>query len=102
MKRKRYWEMTAEELAAATKQFNKPFVAEKSRPLTPAQREQWQRVQRKRGRPRIGKGFKRISVSLERGLLKRVTAAARKRRISRSKLFAQAIEATLAREEAGR
>ena len=57
MKKKPYWEMTTSELAKATEQFNEPFVVDKSRPLTPAEQEQWARVKRKRGRPKIGAGF---------------------------------------------
>jgi hypothetical protein len=96
MKRKPYWEMTAKELAEATRQLDEPFVVDQSRPLTPAEKEQWQRVKKKRGRPRVGQGFRRISVSMEQGLLKRVTALAKKRRVSRSQLFAQALEKALA------
>jgi hypothetical protein len=92
MKRKPYWEMTADELAEATKQFDEPMVADRSRPLSKSERAQWNRLKRKRGRPKIGKGIKRISVSIEQSLLKRVTAAAKKRRISRSKLFALALQ----------
>ena len=98
MKPKPYWEMTALELAEATKQFDEPFVVDQSRPLTRAEREQWKRIKRKRGRPRVGKGFQRISVSIEKGLLKRVTALAKKQRISRSKLFAQALQTALAKK----
>jgi len=101
MNRKQYWEMTTDELAAATRQFLQALVAEKSRPLTAEEREQWSRVKRKRGRPRVGKGCKRISVSLKQGLLQSVTAMTKKRRISRSKLFAQALEAALAKGDAG-
>jgi hypothetical protein len=56
MKKKQYRAMTAEELAAATKQFNEPAVAEKSRPLTPEERKQWKRAQRKSARQGRGKG----------------------------------------------
>jgi hypothetical protein len=96
MKRKAYWELTAKELADATKQFDEPFVIDQSRPLTPSERKQWNRAKTKRGRPKAGQGFKRVSLSIEQGLLHRATALAKKRRISRSKLFAEAIEQTLA------
>ncbi len=99
MKTKPYWEMNPQELAEATKPFDEPFVVDQSRPLNPAEREQWKRVNRKRGRPKIGQGFKRVSVSLELGLLTRVTALAKKSRISRSTLVANALEQVLAREE---
>jgi predicted transcriptional regulator len=97
MKRKPYWEMTAEELADATRQFDEPFTIDQSRPLTAAERREWQQATRKKGRPRVGQGFKRISVSLEKGLLKRVTALAKKQHVSRSKLLAQVLEAALDR-----
>lgn len=100
--KKKYWDMTTEELAAATKQFNEPLVADQSRPLTPAEQKQWQQIQRKRGRPLVGKGHRRISVSMESGLLAQVNALAKKRGISRSQLFAQAVEATLAEEASGK
>jgi hypothetical protein len=67
--------------------------------LNPAEREQWNRVSRKRGRPKLGQGFKRVSVSLEQGLLNRVTAFAKKRRLSRSMFVATVLEQALAREE---
>ena len=97
MKSKPYWEMTAEELAEATKQFDAPFVVDKSRPLTPSERKRWRSVKKKRGRPKVGRGFKRISVSIERGLLGRVNALARKRRVNRSKLLALVLEEAIAR-----
>jgi len=99
MKRKPYWEMTPQELAEATKPFDEPFVIDQSRPLSPARREQWKRVSRKRAKPEIGQGFKRVSLSLEQGLLTRVTALAKKRRISRSMLVAKVLEQALAQED---
>jgi len=92
MKKKNYRRMTTKDLAAATKQFDEPFVVDQTRPLTPAEREKWAKLKRKRGRPKEGQGFIRISVSIERGLLRRVTNLAKKRRISRSKLLAQVLE----------
>src|SRR4051812_11461187 len=97
MKRKPYWEMTAADLAEATRPLDEPLVADQARPLTAAEQEQWQRVRRKRGRPKAGKGFKRVSVSIERGLLARVTALAKERRISRSRLFALVLEEALSK-----
>jgi hypothetical protein len=102
MKRKQYWELSTEELAAATRQFDEPFIADQSRPLTPEELEQWRRVKRNRGRPKIGRGFKRVSLSIEQGLLRRATALAKKRGITRSKLFAHAIADELAKESRNR
>jgi hypothetical protein len=41
---KPYWEMTAEELAEATKEFDKPIPLSKTRPLTKEQRRRWERM----------------------------------------------------------
>jgi hypothetical protein len=92
--KKKYWEMTTHELDAATKQFDEPMVVDKSRALTAAERDRWKRL-KSRGRPKIGQGYQRISVSIEKGLLKRATALAKKRRLSRSKLVAIALEQAL-------
>jgi hypothetical protein len=99
MKSKPYWEMNPTELTEATKPFDEPFVVDQSRTLNPEEREKWKSMTRKRGRPKVGEGFKRVSVSLELGLLTRVTALARKNCISRSTLVANALEQALAREE---
>jgi len=98
MKNKPYWEMTTEELEEATRQFDEPFVIRRSRPLTKNERKLWRAVKRKRGRPKIGRGFQRISVSMERGLLKQVTALAKKRGVSRSRLLTQMFEKEIAKE----
>ncbi|MBV8780708.1 MAG: hypothetical protein JO353_04860 [Phycisphaerae bacterium] len=76
-----------------------------SRPLTAAQRAHWKKVQaslkakhaaKTRGRPVTGAGAKVISLSVERTLLARADAAARKLRISRAALVARGLEAVLA------
>ena len=95
MNKKKYWEMNTAELAEATKEFDEEFVADKFRPLTAEERKIWEKAKRKRGRPRNGQGFQRVSVSVEKGLLKRATALAKKRHISRSALFAELLESAL-------
>jgi macrodomain Ter protein organizer (MatP/YcbG family) len=99
MKNKLIWELNTHELADATKQFDEPMVVDRSRPLTPEEREQWERAKRKRGRPRVGRGCKRVSISLEKGLLRRINAYAKKRRITRSGLVAEMFEELLSRNE---
>ena len=99
MKQKKYWEMNPAELASATKAFDEPLVIERSRPLNPKEQEQWERLKQRGDRSELGQGFKRISVRIEQGLLDRVTALARKRRISRSRLLTQMLEEALAHQE---
>ena len=98
-KSKPYWKMTPGELSKATDEFDEPLVIDKSRALTPAERTQWDRVRRKRGRPKVGKGFKRVSLSLEQDLLTRVTNLAKKRHISRSRLIALVLTDALAQDK---
>ena len=92
MKKKPFWEMSPKELADATKQFEKPSAVDRSRPLTPEERANWSRVKRKRGRPKVGQGHKRVSISIEQGLLKRINAYAKTQGISRSGLIANALK----------
>ena len=96
MKRKPLWERKTTELVEATAPFDKEFAADAPRPMTSAERKRWNRVKRKPGRPREGKGFQCISVSIEKGLLKQVTKVAKQRHISRSKLLAEAVQEILA------
>ena len=51
MKTKPYWEMTANELAKATAEFDEDFVIEKTKPLSAKDKAQHARARRKRGNP---------------------------------------------------
>ncbi|MFZ1934796.1 MAG: hypothetical protein WCB27_22855 [Thermoguttaceae bacterium] len=92
--------MNARELAAATARFDKEFVIDESRELTPKEREQWRRAKRKRGRPRQGQGAQIISVSIEKGLLKQADLLAKRLHTQRTKLIARGLEAILNKEVA--
>lgn len=90
--RKPYREMTAEELASVTANFEREDLS----PPVPLRGEKlrcYRRAMSRRGRPRIGEGSKAIGVTLERGLLKRADRVARERRVSRSQLIAAALTA---------
>lgn len=92
---KRYTEMNAKELAAATKEFNAEFVIDTFGP-PPAEAKTRLDSARKRGRPRKGAGAKVISVSVEKGMLDRCDALARRLSISRAALIGRGIRAVLA------
>ena len=102
MKRKKpakpYWEMTTEELREATKEFDEEFVFEKAKPLTPELRARWERAKAKLPLPKDDEDAQTIAVRLERELLKRSTALAKKKRISRDALIARGLKALLAAE----
>lgn len=93
--------MIAEELAAATAEFDQEFVAETFHPMSDEDRAVWNRMKRKRGRPLIGNGAKVIAVSVERGLLARCDRLAKKKRVSRASLIARGLRAVLEMERAG-
>ena len=87
-----------EEKQRQTAMFDQEFIADTARPLTPAQRKLWEKAKRRKpGRPKKGEGVKTIALSVERGLLRRADALARRRKMTRADLVAEALEATLAK-----
>jgi hypothetical protein len=67
----------------------------RSRPLNATERKQWQRFKAKMGRPRVGKGAKTISLTVERELLRQADTYARRHGISRAALFAKGLRALM-------
>jgi hypothetical protein len=67
----------------------------RSRPLNARERQQWRRFKARMGRPKVGKGAKTISLTVERDLLERADAYAKRHRISRAKLVAQGLLAII-------
>ena len=92
--RKKYSEMTADELAQATSEFNREFAFNKGRPMTARERRRHARA-RKRGRPRVGLGAEKIRVSVERGLLAKSDAFAREHGMTRSEMIARGLQAVM-------
>jgi hypothetical protein len=95
---KPYWEMTTAELREATKEFDEELVFERSRPLTPDEQALWERVKSKGEPPQNGKAEVHIAVRLDEALLKRCTALAKKKRLTRDALIARGLRALLAAE----
>ena len=95
---KPYWEMTTDELREATKEFDEEFVADKAKPLSPQMQAKWERAKAKQPLGDEGNGEQTITVRLEKRLLDRCTALAKKKRISRDALIARGLKALLAAE----
>ena len=95
MKRKSYYEkfmaMTDDKRNAEVAQFDREFVGLRGKPLTAAQKALHRRAARKAGRPRIGKGAERFTITLERELAKQAEALAKRRHMSRSELIAHGL-----------
>ena len=94
---KSYWEMTTQELREATREFDRERTAA-PKPLTPAMRARWERAKKKMGRPRVGKGAKRILITVEGGLLERLDRFVKASGSTRSATIARGVQAVLDRE----
>jgi hypothetical protein len=91
-------DMSAAELARATRGFDAPFAFKRGRAMTAAERAEERALRRGRGRPKIGLSAKKVSISLEGGLLRRADALARKRGVNRSELISLFVAAGLRRK----
>jgi hypothetical protein len=96
IREKPYWEMTTAELAKVTGDFDREGTILQTGPLTRKMRSRWVKAG-KRGRPRMGKGSKRVLISMEKGLLQRTDKLARRRGIGRSELIAEGLKTLLAK-----
>lgn len=98
---KPFTQMNTEELAEATAEFDQEFIIDSFHPLTPEARARWERAKRKPGRPKLGKGSKVISVSVEKSLLEKCDRLAKRKRVTRASLIARGLRTVLAAEAQG-
>ncbi len=96
--KKPLFEMDAQELAEATAEFDQEFVADTFGPLTPEMRARWEKARRHLGRSAKRHEAQVVSVSIDRELLARSDALAKKMKISRAGLIARGLKAVLAVE----
>lgn len=90
----RYGRMTAKELDRETAVFDKEFVIQRARPLTPTERAH-ERGARRRGRPRIGKGARRVLITIEGDLLRITDNYAKRHGLTRAALIARGLRSVL-------
>jgi hypothetical protein len=88
---KPYWEMTADELAEATKEFDKPLAPGRMRALTKEERARWERA-RKAGK---GRNISLVTVALPTSLLDRMSEYARKHDLSISDVMRKSVDSAL-------
>jgi hypothetical protein len=96
---KPYWEMTTAELRDATREFETGDGGPAIKPSARAAAQQRRARHKRPGRPMVGKGAKRISVSIEGNWLRHIDQQARKMGLSRSAFIARAVEKQLAAAE---
>ena len=86
-------------LGRLTAEFDREDSADEFHELSPGSQRRWVRVKRKPGRPRKGQGVKVISVSVEKTLLARSDALARRMGVTRSGLISAARSGLVAQGE---
>ncbi len=86
---------------AGTEEFDQEMVAESFGQPTAEAKRRWTRARRNVGRPRLGRGAQVISVSVERTLLERSDALAKRMGVTRAGLIARGLRAVLAVEGEG-
>lgn len=94
---KEYWEMTTAELREATKEFDAGDGGPAIKPSPEALSQQFRARHKKPGRPKVGRGAKRVSVSIEGERLKHIDERAKRLGISRSEFIARAVERQLSK-----
>jgi hypothetical protein len=88
---KQYWEMTAEELAEATREFDKPLPASRFKPVTKAGRARFERALR------AGSRIRRFDeLGLDPNLLSAAADYAKHRKISLSQVIERGLRRELA------
>jgi hypothetical protein len=96
--RKWYSRMKLHELDRLAARLDREIDASALKPLTPAVRASERRSTRKRpGRPRMGKGAKRVLITMEQGLLDAVNAHIRRKNLTRAAFIAKAVRTELAK-----
>ena|SRR5260221_14627888 len=97
----RYRTMTREQLAAATKAFDREDLDMDGQTPMPGMQAAHDRVMKRgRGRPVKGHGAVPVQITLERGLLKEVDEFAQAKGMSRSELIALGLRAVMKRKTA--
>jgi hypothetical protein len=88
--KKPYWEMTAEELGEATREFDREMPGLPGKPLTSAMRKRLANAN-KRALSRRSQCLEHLPVILDHELVRKADAMAKKLHITRSELIAQAL-----------
>ena len=92
--------MNKQELAEATKEYDRENLNPKSLPVSARERALHQRfirnlkaeAKRSRGRPKLGKGARSVLITIDPTLLKQADYFAKKNHLSRSALFAHGVQ----------
>ena len=90
-----YRKMTAIQLRKATEVFDQEMRVSESTPLNRQESALWTVARRKPGRPKVGRGVRVVSISVERSLLRASDALAKRMGITRAALVASGLKKLL-------
>lgn len=88
----RFMALSDDEKETIHRELDRPVPPSGTRPMTAAERRQWEKAKRKVGRPKIGKGTAVVSVTVERDLLAWADAYAKEKGLSRARLVGIALD----------
>lgn len=98
--KKPYGLMTAAELMEATREYDQELpTGPDGLPggrMNAAERKQWRNIRKKMGRPRLGKGVRRVMISLETDLLKKSDTFAKRHHLNRSEMISAGLRKLMA------
>jgi hypothetical protein len=93
--------MTSRELAAATREFDKEFIADTFKPMTSAQRRRWRAASRPGPAPKpLSEKSARLLITMHPRLLKQLDRAAKAAGVPRSEYIARVVHQSLRRAKA--
>jgi hypothetical protein len=93
----RFLSLSDAEKDAEVAEFENSTDRSSFKPLKPAQRKLWRAIKRNMGRPIVGQGAEQISLTVERGLLRKADAFAKKHKLKRSQMVAEALRLLMQR-----
>ncbi|SRR6266568_2577341 len=86
-------QMTDAQKTAFVKDYEREIPLSETRSLSAEESKLFKSIMKRgRGRPRVGKGAARINITIEKTLLGRVNAFAKKQKISRARMIAKGLE----------
>lgn len=91
--------MTPEEKEAVYREVDREIPLSELRPLNAQERKRWNKFKKRLGRPKVGRGAKLVTVSLERGRAEQIDEFLRRHGLGRSTLFARGAELAMAEIE---
>src|ERR1700730_2785647 len=95
---KSFFDLTDEEKRESTKEFDKEFISDTFRELTPQERAHWEHIQKHLKLTNPDRSYQSVKARLPTYMIKELEKLAKERKVSRSKMIALALGVYLARQ----